>query len=49
MGVVYFFWDTLVTFDLITLVFHIVLTAISRRNDECWNIIICVGVINLVG
>ena len=45
----YFLSDTLFTFDIGILVFHIILTAISRRNDECWNIVICIGVINVLG
>jgi hypothetical protein len=44
-----FLWDTLFTFDICVLLFHIILTALTKRNDEGWNIIYCVGVINILG
>ena len=49
LGIGYFLWDTLVTFEIGVLIFHIILAVISKRNDECWNIIICVGVISIIG
>jgi hypothetical protein len=44
-----FIFDTFVTFDIFILLFHILLVALSQRNDEGWMIIYCVGAINLVG
>jgi magnesium-transporting ATPase (P-type) len=48
-GVLIFFWDTLFTFDVCILLFQVLLTGLSRRNDEGWNLIYCLAVLNIIG
>jgi magnesium-transporting ATPase (P-type) len=48
-GFFLFLWDTFFTFDLCILLLHVLLAALSSREDECWNIIYCVAAINIIG
>ena len=48
-GVLLFFWDTIFTFDIFILMFQVLLTGLSHRNDEGWNIVYCLATLNILG